>query len=390
MTDFADTITLSTDLDTDAGPSAAGGGEVVEQAEPASVRSDLEAVFKDDAKAPAKEDAPADDKPADENAEKSAKDEPAAEKAEPKPEQKAEEPKPERARAEDGKFAQRQKDEQPKEGRRLVEAPQSFLPQAKDVWRNTPHAVQTEVARLVQEHEAATQQTRETVERYESIRQYDDLARSNGRDLRESLEKMGQVENLLQRNPLAGLNAILMEIGPRKADGQPFSLYEVAQFVAQQEPSSYQQMIAQGQQPETPKEDPRVAQLEQRLAQMAEQQAHAAYVEPFAREHPRFQELELDIAFFLQSGKVPTSLSPMERLAAAYDMAERINPPSYVDDVAAARQDPAEHRRADDDFSGSKSIKSSPGSVSESYEPEAKRGESSRDSLLAELRRMNR
>lgn len=389
MTDFADTITLSTDLDPDAGPSAAGGGEVVEQSGPTSVRSDLEAVFKEDAKAPAKEEAPAEEKPADEKTEKPAKEEP-AEKPEAKPEQKAEEPKPERTRAEDGKFAQRQKDEQPKEGRRLVEAPQSFLPQAREVWRNTPHAVQTEVARLVQEHEAASQQTRETVERYESIRQFDDLARSNGRDLRESLEKMGHVENLLQRNPLAGLNAILMEIGPRKADGQPFSLYEVAQFVAQQEPSSYQQMVAQGQQPDEPKEDPRVAQLEQRLAQMAEQQAHATIVEPFAREHPRFQELERDIAFFLQSGRIPESLSPVDRLAAAYDMAERINPPSHVDDVAAARTDPAEHRRADDDFSGSKSIKSSPGSVSESYEPEAKRGESARDSLLAEMRRMNR
>jgi hypothetical protein len=383
---------LSTEIDTEAQPSAGGGGQVVEQAEPQSVRADLETVFRDDkakAEEPAKVEPDKAEKPAEE-----AKDDKAAKpddaKAE-KPEAKPDEAKAERARADDGKFARPEgKDDQQKESRRFVEAPQSFLPQAREVWRNTPHAVQTEVARLVQEHTTANEQTRETVQRYESVRQFDELARSNGRELRDSLEKMTRIETSLQRNPVAALNEILMEVGPRKADGQPFSLYEIAQFVAQQDQQGYQQMVAQSREPDQPKEDPRVAQLEQRLAQMQEQQAHASIVEPFAREHPRFNELERDIAFFLQSGRIPESLSPHERLAAAYDMAERINPPSYVDDLPATDRVPAEQRRADDDFSGSKSIKSSPGSVTESYEPKAKSGESARDSLFAEMRRMNR
>jgi len=394
VTDLAETETLSTEIDTTAGPSAAGGGQVAEPAtETPSLRSDLETVFREDAeKEPAKADEPPTGKqPTPDKVEKSARDEPAKDAKQ--DEKSAEEEavaKAARIRAEDGKFAPRDKDEQPKEERRFVEAPQSFLPKAREVWRNTPHAVQAEVARLVQEHETTTQQTRETVERYESIRQYDDLARTNGRDLRESLEKMSHVENLLQRNPLAGLNAILMEIGPRKADGQPYSLYEVAQFVAQQEPQSYQQMVAQGQQQEQPREDPRVAQLQQQIATMAEQQAQASIVEPFAQQHPRFAELEQDIAFFLQSGRIPQSLSPQDRLAAAYDMAERINPPSHADDLSATSTGPADQRRADASLSGSKSIKSSPGSVAETYEPEAKSGESIRDSLRAEARRLNR
>lgn len=395
MTDFADTETLSTMIDTDAGPSASGGGQVVEQSEPTSVRADLETVFRDDAakgedKAPVEKskEQPSADKPS----EKDGKEEPAKkDEAEAKSEaEKKPEDKPERSRADDGKFAARGKDDQPKGERRFVEAPKSFLPQAREVWRNTPHAVQTEVARLVQEQDERAEQTRTTVERYESLRQFDDLARTNGRDLRESLERMTHVENLLQRNPMAGLNAILAEIGPRKADGQPYSLYEVAQFVAQQEPAAYQNMLAQGREPERPREDPRVAQLQEEIARMAEQQAQTSVVEPFKRDHPRFDELEQDIAFFLQSGRIPSSLSPHDRLAAAYDMAERINPPSHADDDAATGKDPAEQRRADTSFSGSTSIKSSPGSVSESFEPQAKRGESSRDSLLAELRRMNR
>src|SRR3546814_16478641 len=70
---------------------------------------------------------------------------------------------------------------------------------------------------------------------------------------------------------------------------------------------------------------------------MQEQQLAATIIDPFKRDHPRYAELEQDIAFFLQSGKIPTSLSPSDRLAAAYDMAERINPPSH-----------AEHRAAED------------------------------------------
>ena len=70
-------------------------------------------------------------------------------------------------------------------------------------------------------------------------------------------------------------------------------------------------------------------------------------------------------------------------------MAVRINPASTV-----TRDRPSEEaepdRRAGDDFSGSKSIKSSPGSVTEKVEDQAKGGESVRDSILKEMRRLNR
>src|SRR3546814_9789694 len=55
-------------------------------------------------------------------------------------------------------------DPEPKEGedkpegkqdRRYPEAPSKFLPKAKEVWRNTPLAVQQEVDRIVREHETA-------------------------------------------------------------------------------------------------------------------------------------------------------------------------------------------------------------------------------------------
>jgi hypothetical protein len=82
-------------------------------------------------------------------------------------------------------------------------------------------------------------------------------------------------------------------------------------------------------------------------------------------------------------------LSPSERLAAAYDMAERINPSSGR---AGGEGDgsPESARRADDDLSGTKSIKSAPGSVSDAPEFVAKSGETIRQALQAEARKLTR
>src|SRR3546814_12823543 len=93
-------------------------------------------------------------------------------------------------------------------------------------------------------------QHREALERYESVRDFDELARQNGRDLRQSLMQVNELENLLKSNPIAGLNKVLMQAGPHKADGQPVSLMEVAQFIVQKGPQGYQQMMAQAQQPQ--------------------------------------------------------------------------------------------------------------------------------------------
>src|SRR5690606_8064882 len=122
------------------------------------------------------------------------------------------------------------------------------------------------------------------------------------------------------------------------------------------------------------------------LTEMQVQMAHQQYVEPFIQSHPRYYELEQDIAFFLQSGKIPANLSPAEKLAAAYDMAERINPSSNIEPKVERRANT--ESRVDDDFNGTKSIKSSPGNVLEVKEPEKKM--SMRELLEDELKRLKR
>jgi hypothetical protein len=49
-------------------------------------------------------------------------------------------------------------------------------------------------------------------------------------------------------------------------------------------------------------------------------------IAPFKQTHERYEELQPDIAFFLNSGKIPSNLSAQQRLEEAYYMAERINP----------------------------------------------------------------
>jgi hypothetical protein len=98
--------------------------------------------------------------------------------------------------------------------------------------------------------------------------------------------------------------------------------------------------------------------------------------------------MQSDIAMFLQSGRISQSMSPSDRLAAAYEMAVRINPASSsvtIDHSADAMPE----RRADNDFGGSKSIKSSPGSVTEEVEDQATSGESIRDSIRKSMRGLN-
>lgn len=391
MTDFAAAETLSTMIDTEPAPSAAGGGVVPVTAEPAkpepSLRDDLEAVFKETPK----DEQPKVEKP--EKAEPVEADNDA--KAAAKPEDKTDaapkqEEQPEAKPADAEKPAQDAKAEDKPDGT-FREPPKRFLADSREVWRNVPRAVRRDIEAMATEHEQDVQRYRDVSDRYERVRDFDELARSNGRDLRDSLMQVHQFENQMRQNPIAALNMALMEVGPRKADGQPYSIYEVAQAIVQQGPEGYQRIMSQAQQPQQPQEDPRVGQLQEKLREMEMQQLAAQVIEPFKAKHPRYDELQDDIALFLQSGKIPNTLSLPERLAAAYDMAERVNPPSRVAPAPVGfEESPGAERRADPDFSGSKSIKSSPGSVTEEVEDAGSKSESLRDSILKAHRSLRR
>jgi hypothetical protein len=272
---------------------------------------------------------------------------------EPDVDAKADKGEPEKAATERAETDKRQS-----EGRNH-EPPARFLPRAKEVWANVPHAVKGEIARMTQEHEAEVTKYREAGERYEPIREYDEIAKSNGRQLKDSLAKVVEVERALAQNPIAGLEAVLREIGPRKADGSHLSLMDVLQHISQN-PDSYKQAINQPRQESQQRQpDPEVQALKQELQSMRAEQTVQSIITPFAEQNPRYHELEADIAFFLTSGKIPASLTPHERLEAAYDMAVRINPTSSVA-PSQSREAPAVAKAVPSDDAGAKSIRGAP------------------------------
>lgn len=354
--------TNSTSLDT--APVAAtqnGGGQAQEpkQERPETVADSIRSVIKDhDEKATKAEEAKADKTDA---------------KPEVKSEPKAEEAKAERSRGENGKFAKADgnaqtaeanqgvaekpaseraepDDKRASEARKYSEPPARFLPEGRAKWMNTPNEVKAEVHRVAQEYEQQAQQTKATVERYETIRQFDEQARANGRELKDSLAKMVQIEQSLARNPVMGLEMILREVGPRKPDGSPVSLHDIAQHVARLTPQQYAQNMGALQQQGQPQQrqaqvDPKVAQLEQKVAMMegrlAEQAANPI-IERFSAAHPDYHSLEQQIAIVLKSGIIEnihgTGLTPEQKLEQAYRIAGGQGPSSHP---ASTQQAPA-------------------------------------------------
>src|SRR3546814_5939592 len=69
------------------------------------------------------------------------------------------------------------------------------------------------------------------------------LAARNGVDLRQTLAEVKHLEDLMEANPLAALNAILLRSGPRKADGQPVSLFEMAAHIVQMGQDGYHKAV---------------------------------------------------------------------------------------------------------------------------------------------------
>ena len=388
----ADFTPASTVIDDAPSPSASGAGIPRTLDEPTSLRDTIAGVVKEQtAEAEKAEKSTPEVKGPDGKADDQPKD--------PKEVDKADEPKAEKARDERGKFAPKdpvepdgKADDQPKDEARQdqdrrprhPEAPQKFLPRAKELWPNVPNEVKGEVARLVSEHENETKAAREFIT---PLVHYHQMATQSGTSLPEALDRYVSMENALRSNPTEGFKALLanMEMQPQQAISHILKAFNVApEALAQHIGQDARAYIA----PEVrqqPQQDPRVSQLEQQLVQERAERIRDTVIQPFVAIHPRYAELEQDIAFFLQSGKIPTNLSQIERLEAAYDMAARINPASDV--PAQAQQAPVSEPsgRAVSDLGGTKSIKSAPGSITPDMEPE--RGGSIRDILQDEVRR---
>lgn len=235
-----------------------------------------------------------------------------------KPEPKAPEKPAEtqRARSQDGKFSTESpsgekaaaqeptQGVQPSEGRKpFHDAPARLSDNAKREWANAPDSVKEDVYRVIGENEKGIQKYKESAERYDLVREYDELARKNGRaGVHESLKQVVEIEKAFERNPIEGMKRITEHFG--------LDLNAVAAHVMGQNPN---QQLA-----DAHNENQR---LRQQIQQMESAARMPDLVAEFAAKHDRFDELSEDIAFFLKGGIV-------QDLETAYEMAARFRPAS--------------------------------------------------------------
>lgn len=313
---------------------------------------------------------------------------PDAAKPEAKTEVKADSKSAERSRSEDGKFAPKESagDQKPADAQRAVqaktegnqtsegrkphqEAPARFLEHGKRDWAQTPETVQQEVHRMQRELEDGHKKYKESADRYEKVREFDDLARKNGREgIHESLRQIVDIENTFQRNPIEGMKKITDHFG--------INLQAVAAQIMGQNPNQQVQEAHN-----------RIQELESKIQQMELEKKAPDMVAEFAAQegHERFEELSPVIATLLETGTA-------KDLEAAYKLADVLTPAASnaakdSQPLTPAESAPAQTQAPALNPAGSKSVSGAPtGGISpSSRQPVSK---SNRDALQRAMSRV--
>lgn len=287
-----------------------------------------------------------------------------------------------KARAPDGKFSKKEGDggnidadsDEPKQApraeetpRKYAEPPAKFLPEARVKWANVPNEIKAEFHRVEQEREAEVQRYRADAEEYETLREYRELAKRSGTDLKRALDSYVGMENELRRDPIAGLENIVRNLGLRKQDGSPVTLYDVADRIIQQGPEAFQRSVQPPQyQPPSapqPQSDPRVEALEQEIRALRAETSVLPVIRQFEEAHPDFEQIAPQVQVILDSGVIDrlygNGLSIEQKLGEAYRMAGGKAPSSVDTRAADAPHSEVEARPVNPD-AGRKSIRGAP------------------------------
>lgn len=247
--------------------------------------------------------------------------------------------------------------------------PKRFSEDAKKSWAEAPEPVRAEVHRAVKEMEDGITRYRQA---FEPLKPYAELAQQANTTIPKVLDQYLSLEKTLRENPMEGMQRVANYAG--------INLREFASQILDEMPDEY--LVRQDHTIQELRSH--IARLEQQVGgvtQSIENQHRTgikAMMEEFAAkpEHSRFAELESDIAFFLKSDKISAGLSPQEKLAEAYRLAERLNPAPNTQTLgtqpATSSPDAGAHTPK-----GGKSIKGAPASGSDPAVPAKRKGKKS-------------
>ena len=287
------------------------------------------------------------------------------------------EAKVDKARAEDGKFAKAEVDakadkgapevaaseraapeERQSEGRKYSEPPARFLPEAREKWANVPANIKAEFHRVSQEMETETAKFRESHEAYEAIRQYDEMAKNSGTDLKTALQSYTSIENMLRSDPVRGVAEVLKNIG--------LTPQQYAQHVMQN-PQAHQFTQAPAPQQAQQQQNPDIEALRVKIEEMEMARKTDAIMPEINSFYERNEitphsDLEKKIASILESRVIDNlygpGLSVEQKLSEALRMAGGRAPSQFVQPEASPA--PVQSQTRPVDLDGQKSVRGAP------------------------------
>jgi hypothetical protein len=173
------------------------------------------------------------------------------------------------------------------------DAPARFDDAAKAEWEKAPEAVKGAIHRTIRELEQGHQKYKADSERFDKVREYDDLARQNGREgVHESLKQVVELEQAFQRNPIEGFQKV--------ADHFGLSLRAVAAHIMGQTPDQVQSH-----------QDSTISSLKQQLSGIApvvqeyQSSQNEKTISEWAADKPHFAQLRPEIVEYVKQGIQP-------------------------------------------------------------------------------------
>ena len=282
------------------------------------------------------------------------------------------------ARAPDAPQASQQ--QRPREDTSPYRTPPSRFSEAgKKDWAQASDNVRADVYRMHADFDKAYKQYRGDHEAFNPIRHYHKMATDHGTTLDRALANYTSMERKLRADPIGGLDVIVSNLNLQTPEGQKLTLRDIAYHVLSQTPDQLRAIQsnnvqgAQGAQLGALHQE--IAGLKNTLQQMHTQQQFTytrSAVEQFANDHPRFDELGVQIEQELKLGF---------DLETAYRRAELLRPATHA---AQTRSAPAQTRTADKSISGAPDVAPSNGASRRSPEKQVGR----RDAIENAIRRV--
>jgi hypothetical protein len=194
-----------------------------------------------------------------------------------------------------------------------------------------------EFERVMKETETEVSRYREAQTFREELREYEEMAKTHGTTVKQSLDNYVAIERKFSEDPAQGFRQLMsnLQMTPPQAISHILRAYGVTpQQLAshmQQAPNEYTALAQprQAQQMSQPQQqasqaDPRVQQLEERLIAMEQEKVTQSVILPFAKDYPEYYQHEGQIAEVLKSGIIErihgNGLSPRDKLEAALFM----------------------------------------------------------------------